>query len=269
MAAAPHDAILHRPSRCRRRGPRAHPAGYQRAFEWGAEAIEISVVRSADDEVYCLHDLTLDRTTTSSGPADEQSSESLDDVRVTIPRLGPRWVGANMPVLPRLSDVLRAIGGRAVLCLEAKDDDAYPLMTKIIEDSGLKDTVMIKLPGTATARLKVVQGRRLPDLSPISDTTRWPPPPAIDKLGKVLDPDRDALVLPARAEWDLLPSALIRRAVDTGVPVWVVPVHRRHEVQHFSLLGVQGMISPDLGYLTAVQPPLTAGHLDRRGDLRR
>ena len=137
---------------------------YQRAFEWGAAAIEISVVRSADDEIYCLHDLTLDRTTTSSGPADEQSSESLDDVRVTIPRLGPRWVGANMPVLPRLSDVLRVIGGFAVLCLEAKDDDAYPLMTKVIEDSGLQDTVMIKLPGTSTARLKVVQGRWIPDL---------------------------------------------------------------------------------------------------------
>ncbi len=230
---------------------------YQRAFEWGAEAIEISVVRSADNEIYCLHDLTLDRTTTSSGPADEQSSESLDDVRVTIPRLGPRWVGANMPVLPRLSDVLRVIGGFAVLCIEAKDDDAYPLMIKVIEDSGLQDTVMIKLPGTSTARLKVVQDAGYPIFAYLGHH-KMVTAPAIDKLGKVLNPDRDALVLPARAEWDFLPSALVRRAVDTGVPVWVVPVHRRHEVQHFSLLGVQGMISPDLGYLTAVQSPLTS-----------
>ena len=230
---------------------------YQTALDWGAAAIEISVVRSADNEVYCLHDLTLDRTTTATGPASEQSAESLDEVRVSIPRLGPRWVGANMPVLPRLTDVLRTIGGRAVLCLEAKDDDAYPLMTKIIEESGLKDTVMIKLPGSATARLEVAKNAGYPIYaylgSPEEATAA-----AIDKLGKLLDPKLDALVLPARSEWDLFPSALIRRAVDTGVPVWAVPVYRRHEVQALALLGVQGIVSPDLGYLTGAKPPLTA-----------
>ena len=121
-------------------------------------------MRSADDEVYCLHDLTLDRTTTATGPANEKSAEFLDEVRVSIPRLGPRWVGVNMPVLPRLTDVLRAIGGRAVLCLEAKDDDAYPLMTTIVEESGMKDTVMIKLPEFGHCPAGGGQERRLPDL---------------------------------------------------------------------------------------------------------
>ena len=54
---------------------------YQTALDWGAQAIEISVVGTADDEVYCLHDLTLDRTTTETGLA-KQTAESLDAVRV-------------------------------------------------------------------------------------------------------------------------------------------------------------------------------------------
>ena len=86
---------------------------------------------------------------------------------------------------------------------------------------------------------------------------RSPQPAAIAQLGKILDPKLDALVMPARSGLELFPSDLIRQAVDTGVPVWVVPVHRRYEVQHFVRLGVQGMISPDLGYLSRSEPTLT------------
>ena len=35
-------------------------------------------------------------------------------------------------------------------------------------------------------------------------------------------------------------------------------MHRGYQVQHFAQLGVQGIVSPDIGYLTGVQPPLTA-----------
>jgi hypothetical protein len=230
---------------------------YRTAIDWGAAAIEISVVRSADNEIYCLHDLTLDRTTTGSGPAAQQASSTLDNTRVTVPRLGPRWVGANMPLMPRLTDVLAAIGGQAVLCLEAKDDSAYPRMTEIIEKSGLKDTVMIKLPGTNTARLEMAKKADYPIFAYLG-SPEIATADAIHKLGRLLDPKRDALVLPTRSGRDLFPSVLIRRAVNTGVPVWLFPVHRRYEVQHFALLGVQGMVSPDISYLTTAQPARTS-----------
>jgi glycerophosphoryl diester phosphodiesterase len=229
---------------------------YLAALDWGAAAIEISVVRSADNVLYCLHDLTLDRTTTASGPAAEHPAEFLDEVLVRVPRLGPRWVGAHMPLLPRLTDVLRALGGRAVVCLEAKDDDAYPLMIKIIEDLRLQDTVMIKLPGSNAARLEMAKNAHYPVFAYLGND-EVAKPAAIAQLGKILDPKLDALVMPARSGLELFPSDLIRQAVDTGVPVWVVPVHRRYEVQHFVRLGVQGMISPDLGYLSRSEPTLT------------
>jgi hypothetical protein len=65
------------------------------------------------------------------------------------------------------------------------------------------------------------------------------------------------MVLPADADGELFSATLIRRAVDTGIPVWVVPVVRRSEVQHFAALGVQGMVTPDIGYLSQPKPITT------------
>ena len=228
---------------------------YLQALAWGAEAIEISVVRSADDQLFCLHDLTLDRTTNGTGPAARLTAAELDRVRVTVPRLGPRWVGAGAPPLPRLADVLATVGRRAVLCLEAKDDSAYPLMVALVEDLGLEDTVMIKLAGGSTERLQAARSAGYPVYAYLGNA-KVATGSGIDKLTRLLDPQRDALVLPARDGTDLFPDAVIRRAVDTGVPVWVVPVHRRHEVEHFGRLGAQGFVTPDLGYLTAAVAPL-------------
>jgi hypothetical protein len=228
---------------------------YQRAYDWGAEALEISVVRSSDNEIYCLHDPTLDRTTTLDGPASALPASRLATARVRVPRLGPHWVGTGMPPLPKLSNVLAAFGHQAILCLEAKDDSAYPGMVKLVEDAGLKDTVMIKLPGSAVARMDVAKQAGYPIYAYLG-TAEVATASGIDKLAKLLDPDRDALVLPTRSGRDLFSADLFRRGVDTGIPVWAVPVHRRHEVDYLTHLGVEGIVSPDLGYLSRADAPL-------------
>ena len=48
---------------------------YQMALDQGAKAVEISVVMSADNVLYCLHDLTLDRTTTLRGAVRQPDRE--------------------------------------------------------------------------------------------------------------------------------------------------------------------------------------------------
>lgn len=76
-------------------------------------------------------------------------------------------------------------------------------------------------------------------------------------LAARLDPTSDVLVLPARRSLlELTPSDLIQAAVGTGVPVWVFPVHRRHEVEHLAHLGVEGMITASLGYVSGSVPQM-------------
>lgn len=64
------------------RHPEMTRAAYQAAIDWACETgialgLECDVHFSADDELICLHDLTLDRTSTSSGRAYERTVEQL------------------------------------------------------------------------------------------------------------------------------------------------------------------------------------------------
>lgn len=226
---------------------------YLKALEWGAECLEISVVVSADGVLYCLHDLTLDRTTTMKGEVSTKSSSELDTVRVSIPRLGPRWAGANMPSMPRLRDVLDQVRDRAVLCIEPKNDDAYPPLIELIKELKLEASVMIKLDASSP-RIAMAKQEGFPVFAYLGNA-QVATADAITALARRLDPKRDAMVLPAVNEFALMPADLIQRAVGTGVPVWVFPVHRRHEAKYYSQLGVEGLIAPCIGYLAEVIPP--------------
>jgi glycerophosphoryl diester phosphodiesterase len=62
--------------------PEMTRAAYQAAIEWSYQTeiplgLECDVHFSADDELVCLHDLTLDRTSTSSGPAYQRTVSEL------------------------------------------------------------------------------------------------------------------------------------------------------------------------------------------------
>jgi glycerophosphoryl diester phosphodiesterase len=62
--------------------PEMTRAAYQAAIEWSYQTetplgLECDVHFSADDELVCLHDLTLDRTSTTFGPAYQRSVSEL------------------------------------------------------------------------------------------------------------------------------------------------------------------------------------------------
>ncbi len=245
---------------------------YRQSLEWGAQAVEISVVQSSDHVLYCHHDLTLDRATTLTGKASSRTSTELDTAKVNIPRLGPSWTGANMPALPRLDAALDAVKDRAVICIEPKDDAAYPYLIDAIERHGMQGAAMIKLDA-GSPRISEAQKGGYPIFAYLGN-----PESAsvanIKALGRTLNPRTDAMVLPSHVAWEEpLAGETIRTAVNTGVPVWVFPVHRRSDVQHFVELGVQGFVTPDLGYLDNSEPltstdrwasgSLTAGELTR------
>ncbi len=229
--------------------------GYQTALQQGAEALEISVVMSSDHVLYCLHDLTLNRTTTLTGAARARSSTDLDQAKVRIPRLGSAWVGPNMPPMPRLETVLAAVGGRAVLCIEAKDDAAYPFMIEAVKRAGLEDGLIVKVDGSSD-RLAEAKKAGYPVMAYLGNP-EVATAPAVKALAKRLDAERDSLALPARESWSAFLSDQIRLAADTGVPTWVFPVHRRSEAQELARLGASGLVAASIGYLTGRTQPLT------------
>ena len=82
VAAAPV-LIAHRGFSSRH--PEMTKAAYQAAIDWSYETgialgLECDVHFSADDELVCLHDLTLDRTSTSTGRAYERTVAELKEL---------------------------------------------------------------------------------------------------------------------------------------------------------------------------------------------
>lgn len=228
---------------------------YQAALGWGAKALEISVVGTSDGVLICQHDLDYNRTTNLRGPVVTQTSSVLVDARVTVPRLGPRWNGDNAPPVARLEEVLRKIGDRAVLIIEAKDDSVFPGVQRAIADRGLEKSVIVKLHQD-TQRIGEAHKLGFPVFCYFG-TVREMTPDRITAVAAQLDPARDCLVVPAYSDDGLIPDELLALATATKVPVWVHPVHRRWEVAHFFARGVQALVASSYGYLASTVKPLT------------
>jgi glycerophosphoryl diester phosphodiesterase len=86
-------------------------AAFWRAFELGADAVELDVRLSRDAVPVVYHYAYLDAATTGHGPIWERSLAELRELRVGGPE------GA---CIPTLSEVLEALAGRLVLEIELK-----------------------------------------------------------------------------------------------------------------------------------------------------
>jgi len=98
------------------------------------DGIEVDVHLTRDDRVVVLHDATLDRTTTASGPVRERAFADLADVGVK-----DREGAVKDRGLPSLDDLVRAFADtRGVLSVELKNDARgarYPGLAAAVVDA--------------------------------------------------------------------------------------------------------------------------------------
>lgn len=229
---------------------------YRAAVEMGAQCLEVSVNMTSDGVLICLHDLSYDRTTTGKGLVAQQPSSVLSTIGVRQPQLGPAWVRPPLPAVPRLDTVLTEFGGKVVICLEAKDDRAYPAMMAMVTRMKLLDSVIVKAYH-ASVRIPQAKAAGLPVfayLSPADMTVA-----TIDAATARLDRD-DLLVLPYDTGDYLTyhPDAIIAAAKAHGVPLVVYPIHRRADAAHYFKLGVSGAVTSDYGYVSTAAAAATS-----------
>ena len=230
---------------------------YWAAVEWGARCLEISVCMTSDGVLFCMHDPTYDRTSTGRGRSIDQPSSVLDTIRIWQPQLGAAWT-REPPRVPLFEDVLRAYGGRVVLAVEAKVTEAFEPMMAMVARYGLRDSVIVKAHH-ACRQVARAQSAGYPVfcyLGAASEATSR----VITTTAARLNPQRDYLVIPAfhGGAAPFVADSVVTAAVDTGVPVWVYPLHRRSDADHFFALGVRGAICSSYGYIAGVIPAATA-----------
>ena len=220
---------------------------YSAAVAGGAQCMELSVGMTADGFLVCMHDPTYDRTTTAKGQIAAQPSTVLRSIRLSAPQLGPAWALPPQPQVPLYEDVLRAFGGRLVLCIEAKNDAAYPAVMAAVEAHGLKDSVIAKIY-YSSPRIAQAKAAGYPVFAYFGSATDVTAA-RIAALAKQLDARRDYMILPTGAS-----DVFVKQAVATGIPIWIFPAHRRSEAARFFSLGCKGIISSSLRYVSHTAP---------------
>ena len=118
-------------------------AAIELAIQAGAHMIEVDVAMTADGHVVCLHDETLDRTTSGSGLP---SAFALDAIK----RLDAgSWFSAKFagePV-PTLAEVFAATKNRILVNVEIKPEaverGAASAVAALVDEHGMEDRVVV------------------------------------------------------------------------------------------------------------------------------
>ena len=105
----------------------------KRAVECGADAVEIDVRLSNDQELVVMHDETLDRTTNGSGKVLEQTLEQL--------RALDAGKGEQIPTLSEVLSLAKALGPELVI--ELKEPGTEERVVREILEAGMGRNVII------------------------------------------------------------------------------------------------------------------------------
>ncbi len=122
----------------------------------GAVFIEIDVARTADGVLILMHDDTLDRTTTGSGPIDGLTFAALADLELVDVDGQPTG-----ETVPTLADALAALDGRGIAQIDRKRPTRFEEIADVLEAEGAADRAVVI---TYTLEDAIALHQRLPDV---------------------------------------------------------------------------------------------------------
>jgi len=118
-------------------------AAFRLAVEQGADAIELDVKLSADDQVMVIHDQTVDRTTNGKGKVNQLTHEELKQLDAGS-FFHPRFSSEQIPTL---DEVFESVGKKIFINVELTNytstgDRLVPLVAEIVKRHNVQNSVM-------------------------------------------------------------------------------------------------------------------------------
>lgn len=234
-----------------RSAPENTLAGFRRALEVGADAVELDAKLTADGVVVCHHDRTLERTTNGRGRVLDWTWEALRRLDAGS-HFGPEFAGEP---IPRLEDVFAELGPSLLINVELTNygspGDALPeRVSELIQSHGLGDRVLVSSFNTLALRRSAGLSPRVPlglllrkGQGPIRRALfPWIAPHEVTLLG-------DSLITPSAADREL------RRG--KRLVVWTV--NEPDLARQLLGLGVHGLITDHPEGLRAIVPSGSGG----------
>ncbi|MFE3429823.1 glycerophosphodiester phosphodiesterase [Streptomyces sp. NPDC059171] len=207
--------------------------------------LEVSVNVDASGELWCLHDLTLDRTTYQTGALNTYTTEEVGQGVLTNGRtlLGPGWTDQRM--VP-LRQVLDEFLGKIPILLEPKGNDAVVPTQTLLDTSyphAYRSVIWKAHIGTLSLPWAKARGYRTWVYldSGTTDATMDGKDSMVDYWGVATT----------------FTDQRIQQVVARGKPVFAWPVYRRSQVARLTGLGVVGMMSSDPRYVSTSTPQRT------------
>ncbi|MFI5739210.1 glycerophosphodiester phosphodiesterase [Streptomyces anulatus] len=231
--------------------PEHTEAAYDYAIAHGIQAMELSVNVDSEGQLWCLHDLTLDRTTYNTGALNTYPSTGVANRVLTNGRVlhGQGWTDQPMVPLRRMLDKYL---GRVVLFLEPKGNDAVVPLQNLLSTS------------YPHANQSVIWKAH------VGTSFTWPKQQGFRTWCYVDDASADAVLDGKDAQVDYwgvstsMSSARRQQIVARGKPVFSWPVYRRSQRAALEADGIVGLMSSDPVYVRGATAQATASRWDQQ-----
>lgn len=219
---------------------------YEAALNAGAPAIEVSAQITADGQLVCFHDQSLDRMTDLTGAmVDYTYAEVKNAIRVkTSDFYGPGWADQEIPLL---RNVLDRLYGNCVIFLEPKTNESIVPLQDLLSERypGAQRSVVWKQYFSNPS----IPGRKAAGFT----TWGYVDADTTDSEMDAVDASIDVWGVPHN-----MTDTRIGDVIDRGKPVICWEVHRRSDVTRLTGLGVQGLMCSGYEYVTRSTPVLTS-----------
>lgn len=228
---------------------------YRRAIELGVEMIECDVNMTRDGQLVMIHDWTLDRTTSGSGPVRDLT---LEDVRQLDAgsKFRPEFAGLRVPTTEEAIELAREAG--ILMCFEVKGEtaDEYRRIAESLADllaarNALDWAFMSSYDHEALACARI----RVPEL--LFAPERLPDNVLPDPAEAV----RQATALGApviQNHWEFLTPELVIGLHGAGVAVWAWPTTDQDAIERSIAAGVDGLMGDDVAAIVRVRHNVAA-----------
>ena len=216
---------------------------YRQAALAGAPALELSVCATADGVLVCHHDVDTKRTTGKDLVIGETTWEDLSALRVDA----RPWLGPHTPLepIPRLKDVLDDYAATHVIFLEDKQGSNTKALLELMDSYPRSREHFIWKQSAAAAQIRLVTEYGYDSWGYFTEEQMPLLPERQDRF--------TFLGINTSSSDEVIAAAV---ALDKPVICW--EVHSRAERDRLVGLGVAGLMSANIPYLSAHTPLETA-----------
>ena len=217
----------------------------------GADVLELDLHATADGEVVCIHDATVDRTTDGTGAVSEMSLAQLKALDAGY-RFTPdgehfphRGTGVSVPTL---REVLTAFPQQRFI-VEIKQTDPpiiAPVLALLREFDAVERTVISSFSSEVLETIRAAEPTLQTGFG-MSEVARY------RLTGGPDVPVASVLQVPVRVPGlEVLTPAVLQRAREQGVAVQVWTINDAEEMQSLIDMGVSGIMTDDPALLASL-----------------